>query len=213
MKQVVLSIVAGLLLIAAVLLSVLWVKSYRGVDSFGVYMLDAKSIQSDIQIGIGSEWGRFKGGINRLDYPGIERIWKFTSVKHHMPIRPDLRVGYFGCGDFYLETKLHHQDQISIHAFVFRVPHWVLVLMFALWPAVRFTRMYRRHRKRQKAITDGHCLNCGYDMRATPDRCPECGHLAGATVPKKKRLSPSQKVIMLGIGIISVTWLVVLMSV
>lgn len=47
------------------------------------------------------------------------------------------------------------------------VPLWLVCLLLGVNPAVR---LYRRVRRR-----NGICPSCGYDIRATADRCPECG--------------------------------------
>jgi hypothetical protein len=51
------------------------------------------------------------------------------------------------------------------------IPWWSLLLLFALLPASRWVV---RRRTRAK-VRRGLCPTCGYDLRATPGRCPECG--------------------------------------
>ena len=48
---------------------------------------------------------------------------------------------------------------------------WIPTLIFALLPAYALLPHHRR-RKRRKL---GLCLKCGYDLRGSEERCPECG--------------------------------------
>ena len=52
------------------------------------------------------------------------------------------------------------------HFYIVGMPHWFVALLLLLLP-LKWTLRRR--------LISGACANCGYDLRATPERCPECG--------------------------------------
>jgi hypothetical protein len=61
------------------------------------------------------------------------------------------------------------------------LPDWLLIALLDLLPSWHLIRRKNPKLKREQM---GLCINCGYDLRATPERCPECG-----TVPEKTKIA------------------------
>jgi hypothetical protein len=56
-----------------------------------------------------------------------------------------------------------------------RVPFWCVALATAAVPCLTLAQRVRRASRRRAGL----CPDCGYDLRATPARCPECGTPVG----------------------------------
>jgi hypothetical protein len=75
-------------------------------------------------------------------------------------------------------------DEVSSlrHYRRYSIPFWFLLLVTSILPALQWRNSVRRRYRR----ATGLCPACGYDLRATPDRCPECGRMANtaaASIP------------------------------
>jgi hypothetical protein len=53
------------------------------------------------------------------------------------------------------------------------VPLWMPLVLGGVAPGILLATRVRARRRRR--LASGLCPTCGYDLRATPARCPECG--------------------------------------
>lgn len=65
-----------------------------------------------------------------------------------------------------LNVEVHHP-----------VPVGGLLVLPIAWPPAWAWQHYRQRRVVRRRLAAGQCVACGYDLRATPGRCPECGRI------------------------------------
>jgi hypothetical protein len=68
-------------------------------------------------------------------------------------------------------SSLSHPSGIN---WALRLPLWLFMLPAAV-PVAWLVDRWRSRRSRMWMLASGRCPACGYDLRASKDRCPECG--------------------------------------
>jgi hypothetical protein len=95
--------------------------------------------------------------------------WEATEVPSHYVVRDDGTLTPLTDPDRYYSVILAHGVAAAVSG-------------AAVWPWIGWT-VYRRRRARRRDRA-GLCPKCGYDVRANPTRCSECGYeLKTVTVP------------------------------
>ena len=109
-----------------------------------------------------------------------DRPWKMSAgAPLHSPHRLGKRRLGFGTGS---QSSVTTGDAGTITYRLQEVmfPHWLPVLLGLPLPLLWLWSKRRSRRWRR----EGRCLGCGYDLRASPDRCPECGRVVETTIAR-----------------------------
>jgi hypothetical protein len=191
MRRGLYSFAAALSLLLCVATMGLWVRSYSGSDSVSRRWMTAADAHAVEHRGQQIQWTR--GQVRFL----IQHETLFSSRSMQWRMTPDAatpRWSYFryGAGHVGWDAPFARNtwNRLGFAAWetgwdssfdqsrdrVWAAPAWLLPVSLAVLPAACALGVYRRQRRKQS----GRCTACGYDLRASPDRCPECGIVNGA---------------------------------
>lgn len=204
MKRRLFNLLSALSLALCLATCVLWLRGRTGYDeaewTYDRYLSDRSAASSracftsDNRLWLDLSWGRVgpfngqlvwgyyiaadqSGGHPRFTFRHERNVAKPTSVffesdSGSIPKENyDLTATGWGPVRWYSQSRSMPRDGDDFRYIRFGVSHWLLAIVFLVLPILSLNRFRKARRTRGL----GRCRRCGYDLRATPERCPECG--------------------------------------
>ena len=175
---------AGLLLLSLTVCAV-WLRSHFYSDMLDTFGVDGEGRPAERHV-LTSEHGvltvdmrwivvppQSPAGVPASHFDGSG--WSHTSS----PARARPRTGTWlqRLGFDFMSGQRATRTGATLRLVMVQVPHALVVGLLAALPAAAQVRRIVRARRERRRLHLGHCRACGFDLRASPERCPECGAL------------------------------------
>jgi hypothetical protein len=177
--RIMLNAATGLSLVLCAAAVALWVRSHWVADRFGARVKLNYAYVCCYRGEIGCEFGAIYGG-----GPPDRYTPSWVLSCRSVPVDRIPESDYIHIAEMEKPYHLPHYHDVcgfrwhprSVRNWEYRergvaVPAWFIAILAAGLPAGKLSTVVRRHRRRRSGL----CHACGYDLRATPERCPECG--------------------------------------
>ena len=164
-------------LLCGLAIGVLWVRSYRYSES--IQWENARGTRS------------IRTVIGGVDVSYMIADWPSLLNRPRKPryIRETQQAGFnrllllSDTGENWIDWQWHgfahyqYSRRNGVVNAIWIVPFWAIAIATSLLPILWIMARWRSYINKRRAKRLGCCPVCGYDLRATPDRCPECGRV------------------------------------